>query len=51
MRIILKFSEKYKCLGVAFYLQSSRYVSNGKSCFKTTGLFETPICWPPDAKN
>ena len=40
MRIILKFLEKYKYSGIAFFLQSSRYVSNEQSCLKTTGLYD-----------
>ena len=40
IRIILKFFEKYKCSGIAFFLQSSRYVSNEQSCLKTTGLYD-----------
>ena len=39
-RIILKFFEKYKCTGIAFFLQSTRYVSNEQSCLKTTGLYD-----------
>ena len=40
IRIILKFFEKYKCSGIAFFLQSPRYVSNEQSCLKTTGLYD-----------
>ena len=40
IRIILKFFEKYKCSSIAFFLQSSRYVSNEKSCLKTTELYD-----------
>ena len=40
IRIILKFFEKYKCPGISFFLQSSRYVSNEQSCLKTTGLYD-----------
>ena len=40
IRIILKFFEKYKCLGIAFFLQSSRYISNEQSRLKTTGLYD-----------
>ena len=40
IRIILKFFEKYKCPDSAFVLQSSRYVSNEQSCFKSTGLYD-----------
>ena len=32
--------EKYKCSGIALFLQSSRYVSNEQSCLKTTGLYD-----------
>ena len=38
--IILKFFEKYKCSGIAFLVQSSRYVSNEQSYLKTTGLYD-----------
>ena len=40
VRIILKSFGKYKCPGIAFLLQSSRYVSNEQSCLKTTGLYD-----------
>ena len=40
IRIILKFFEKYKCSGIDFFLQSSRYVSTEQSCLKTTGLYD-----------
>ena len=40
IRIILRLFEKYKCSGIAFFLQSSRYVSNEQSCLKTTGLLD-----------
>ena len=30
---------KSKCSDTAFFLQSSRYVSNEQSCFKTTGIW------------
>ena len=40
IRIILEFFEKYKCPDSAFVLQSSRYVSNEQSCFKSTGLYD-----------
>ena len=40
IQIILKFFEKHKCPGIAFFLQSSRYVSNEQSCLKTTGLYD-----------
>ena len=40
IRIILKFFEKYKCSVIAFFLQSSRYVSNEQSCLKTSGLHD-----------
>ena len=36
--IILEFFEKHKCPGIAFFLQSSRYVSNEQPCLKATGL-------------
>ena len=36
--ITLEFFEKYKCLGIAVLLQSSRYVSNEQPCLKTTGI-------------
>ena len=40
IRIILRFFfEKYKCSGIAFFLQSSRYISNEQSCLKTTGVY------------
>ena len=39
IRIILKFFEKYKCSGIAFFLQSSRYFSNEQLCLKTTEIF------------
>ena len=38
-RIILKFFEKYKCLGIAFLVWSFKYVSNEHSCLKT-GLYD-----------
>ena len=38
-RIILEFFEKYKCPGIAFFLQSSRCISNEQPCLKTTGLY------------
>ena len=34
------FFEKYKCPDTAFVLQSSRYISNEQSCFKSTGLYD-----------
>ena len=34
------FFEKFRCSGIAFLLQSSRYVSNEQSCLKTTGLYD-----------
>ena len=40
IRIILKFFEKYKCSGIDFFLQSSRYISNEQSRLKTTGLYD-----------
>ena len=40
IRNILKFYEKYKCSGIAFFHQNSRYVSNKQSCLKTTGLYD-----------
>ena len=40
IRIILEFFEKYKCPDSTFVLQSSRYVSNEQSCFKSTGLYD-----------
>ena len=40
IRIILEFFEKYWCPGVAFFLRSSRDVSNEQLCLKTTGLCE-----------
>ena len=40
IRIILKFFEKCKCSSIAFFLQSSRYVSIEQSCSKTTGLYD-----------
>jgi len=40
IRIILNFFENYKCSGIAFFLQSSRYVSNEQPCLKTTGLYD-----------
>ena len=40
IRIILEFFEKYQCSGIAFLLQSSKYVSNEYSCLKTTGLYD-----------
>ena len=46
IRIILKFFEKYKCSGIAYFLQSSRYVSNEQSCLKTTGLWVVPVHQP-----
>ena len=45
-RIILKFFEKYKCSGIAYFLQSSRYVSNEQSCLKTAGLWVVPVHQP-----
>ena len=38
IRIILELFEKYKCPGIAFFLQSSRCISNEQWCLKTTGL-------------
>ena len=32
--------KKCKCLGIAFFLKSSRYVSNEQSCLKTTRLLD-----------
>ena len=32
--------EKYKCSGIALFLQSSRYISNEQSCLKTTGSYD-----------
>ena len=40
IRIFLELFEKYKCPGVAIFLQSFRYVSNEQPCLKTTGLYE-----------
>ena len=40
IRIILNVFEKYKCSVIAFFLQSSRYVSNEQSCLKTSGLHD-----------
>ena len=40
IRIILELFEKYKCSGITFFLQSSRYVSNQQLCLKTTGLYD-----------
>ena len=40
IRIISECFEKYKCPGVTFFLQSSRYVSNEQLYFKTTGLYD-----------
>jgi len=40
IRIILVFFEKYKCPGIAFFLQSSRYVSNEQPWLKATGLYD-----------
>ena len=34
IRVILKFFEKHKCSGIAFFLQSSRCVSNEQPCLK-----------------
>ena len=31
---------KYKCSGIAFFLQSSRNVSNEQPCLKATGLYD-----------
>ena len=39
VRIILQLFEKYKCPGIAFFLQSSRSVSNEQPRLKTTGLY------------
>ena len=39
MRIILKCFEKYKSLGIALFIQSSRCVSNEQSYLKTPGLY------------
>ena len=40
IRIILNFFEKYKCSSIAFFLQSTKYISNEQSCLKTTGLHD-----------
>ena len=32
--------EKYKCPGIASFLQSSRNVSDEQPCLKTTGLYD-----------
>ena len=40
IRIILKFFEKYKCLGIAFSPELRIYVSNEQSCLKITGLYD-----------
>ena len=32
--------QNYKCLGTAFFVQSSRYVSNEQPCLKPTGLYD-----------
>ena len=37
------FFEKYKCSGIAFFLQSSRYVSIEQPCLKTNGLYDDPL--------
>ena len=37
---IISFFEKYKCPGIAFFLQSSRYISNEQWCLETTGLHD-----------
>ena len=37
IRIILEVFEKYKCPGIAFFLQSSRCVSNEQPCLRATG--------------
>ena len=34
---ILEFFEKYKCPGIAFFLQRSRYVSKKQPCLRRTG--------------
>ena len=39
-RIILEYFDKYKCSGIAFSLQTSRYVSNEQPCLKTNGLYD-----------
>ena len=43
IRIILNFFENYKSSGIAFFLQSSRYVSNEQPFLKTTGLYDDPL--------
>ena len=40
IRVILEFFEKYKGPDTAFFLQSSRYISNEYSCLKTTRLYD-----------
>ena len=40
VRIILELFEKYKCPGIAFFLQSSRCVSNEQSYLITSGLYD-----------
>ena len=40
IRIILKIFEKYKWPCIAFFLQSSRHVSNEQPCLKTIRLYE-----------
>ena len=35
IRIMLEFFEKYKCPGIAFFIQSFRCVSNEQPCLKT----------------
>ena len=45
IRIILKLFEKYKCSGISFSLQSSRYVSNEQPHLKTTGTFTFIFCF------
>ena len=40
IRIILEFFEKYKCPGIAFFLQSFRCVSNEQLWLKATGLYD-----------
>ena len=37
------FFEKYKCSGIAFFLQSSRYASTEQPCLKTNGLYDDPL--------
>ena len=40
IRITLEFFEKYKCPGIAFFLQSSRCVSDEQLYLKATGVYD-----------